>query len=121
MGNTLNLRSALQTKLATLVTDTTYQKAKQNATGIWCIYDFDQVTDNENLTQYRLVLDVMHKQASTTDIEDKADEIWTALDHWYYRDSNIAFTTYCDLRSPVREEDTLLNHRRLTFILKLYK
>jgi len=121
IGKTLLLRSAIQTKLSTHVTNTFYQKTKDTFNSVWCIYNFDQVTDDENLTQYRLVVELLSIDGSTIDIENKADEIWGALDHWYYRDTNMAFTTYPDLRNNISEEDKLLNHRRLVFTLKLYK
>lgn len=118
---TVALRKALYTKLHSLCSDTSYRAARGTHAGNFVVFELSSVIDDETLWQTTLEVNVLGGGQNTTGIETLSDEIWEALDHWYYLVSDIGFTCYQQSRAPVTEDEDTLNHIRLTFSIRWYK
>lgn len=119
MASTLDLRSVLQAKLSTYCNDAFYRKAKGDHVSSWLVYDVEDFSYNELFNQVKLEVNLMKKGEDTSALETLADSVWEGLDHWDYIDTNMAFSTYQNVRNNIEEEG--LKHIRLVFSIKLFR
>lgn len=128
MASTVKLRAAIKAKLDTITVATNvaltsyYGMAKDNAPALYAVWSLSGVTADEILDQVELEIYVIGRGDDTTSVENIADAIWSALDHWYYYNStdNIGFTSYPSVRNVLSEDDKTIIKRRLTFTVRVY-
>lgn len=118
---TNKLRKVLQAKLKTLCQDVSYRVARGAHAGEFVVFALSNSLDDELLWQTTLEVNVLGRGQNTTPVETLADDIWMALDHFYYLADGLGFTIYQTSRGSVDEETDSLNHLRLIFQLRLYK
>ena len=118
---TVALRKALRTKLKTLCSDVSYRVARGGHSGPFIIFSLSQVLDDDAVWPSTVYVDVLDRGQDTTGVETLADNIWMALDHYFYLVDGLGFTVYQQSRAEIDEENESLNHLRLNFTLRLYK
>lgn len=112
---------AIQAKLKTLTTEVYFQRAKK-AGSRYVIYDIDTVTTEEIVEQIELTVNVFGSGDSSVELDDLADTIWAALNHWYFNNGTLIFTTYRTTRGTVVDDANNNNlHRRLVFDVRFYE
>ena len=114
------LKKALQTKLNAMI-PSNFHRVKGTKPPLYAIFDFDTVTAEETVEQIELVVNVFGSGDITEPLDEKADEIWAALNHWYFNDGTLVFTTYQETRGTVVDDSNNNNlHRRLVFDIRFY-
>lgn len=128
MASTVKVRKAIQAKLGTISVGANafltsyYGMAKDNAPALYAVWSLSSVTADEILDQAELEIYIIGRGDDTTSVENIADAIWSALDHWYYYNStdNIGFTSYPSVRNVLPDDDKTIIKRRLTFTVRVY-
>ena len=127
MASTVKVRAAIKTQLETVLVGQTplvtyYQTAKQNTPATYAVWMLTGVTADEILDQAELEVYIIGRGDDTTNVENVADSVWSAFDHWTYYSStdNVGFTTYPSERNVLSEEDKTIIKRRLTFTVRVY-
>lgn len=123
-GLTVKFRKAILTKLKSYISATYYRRAV-NAPALYCIFDIDSVTrDEEAVGQWQLAVSIFASGDNTEALDNAADAVWQGLDHWFYSNnsSGLYFNTYQSVRSASTDEDNG-NHtrRRLVFTIHLFQ
>jgi len=117
MGETIALRTSVQSRLKTVCEQVYYQRAKDNAQGPYIVFSLTPVTYNELYNQHELEIHIVGFGTDTTAIENLADEVWHLFNH-YSVCGDIAYTTYPSTRNIIPEDNKSIIHRRITFTLK---
>lgn len=120
MAETLDVRKAIQTILATKCTDTFFKRAKGTPSGNYLVWSYDSVLYDENRRQGTLEIYVNGYGEDTSSVETLADELWEMLDHYYYKDDNTVFVIYPNTRNVLDNDDTKMITRRLLFSINVY-
>lgn len=120
-GLTNQLKKALQAKLKTQANEVFFHRAKKAGSN-YVIYDLDTVTAEETVQQIELTVNVFGSGDSSVALDDMADNIWAALNHWYYNSGGLIFTVYPTTRGTVVDDANNNNlHRRLVFEIRFYE
>lgn len=117
---TWTLRTELQRLFKTLTTNVYYEGNQDPAVYPRLIYDLSEVSYISGKTLYQLEINIIDHGTSTRVAEDLADTVQSALNKYYFINSEIQFSVYRGLRQKVEEEDKLIIRRRLLFEIQLH-
>lgn len=118
---TWTLRVELQRLFKTLTTNVYYEGNQDSAVYPRLVFELSEASYNSGKTLYQLEVNVIDYGTSTKVTEDLADTVQTALNKYYFINSEIQFSVYRGLRQKVEEEDKLIIRRRLLFEIHLHE
>ena len=121
MSKTTALRAVLTAKLQTICPRVYYGQADKETARPYLVYTLEQLSQEDDLHQMELEINVTDYGIDTTPAETIADGIMAAFDKWYYIDDEIQFAAYPDRCQPVTEDDRLVIRRRLLIEIHFYE
>jgi hypothetical protein len=118
---TWTLRVELQRLFKTLTTNVYYEGNQDPGAYPRIVFELSEVSYNSGKTLYQLEVNIIDYGTSTRVVEDLADTVQSALNKYYFINSEIQFSVYRGLRQKVEEEDKLIVRRRLLFEIHLHE
>lgn len=119
-SKTLKLRKALKDQMLTCIDDVYYGRAPSSATKPYAVFVVEENFTRDGCAVCTIIIDIADYGTDDTVIEQLADDIQEAFDHFHYLDISMSFTTYLDSRKPIPEDDKLILRRRIEFELRVY-
>ena len=120
-SKTVALRTAVQAKLKTLCDRVYYEHAEQNADFPYLVFSAEEVQRDYGTISCDLEINAVDYGRDTATCETLADNVQASLDKWRYLDDDVQFSTYCDRRNNVQEEDKKIIRRRIIFEVRMHE
>lgn len=121
---TAKFRSLTKTALLTAAPEATgahYGDAPSSATFPYLVFNLEEVSHEYDSSLQELEVDVVDYGEDTERAENMADQILTALDHYYVLTDDLQASVYRERRQPLYETDKNVIKRRLTFQVRLHE
>jgi len=118
---TWSLRTELQRLFKTLTTNVYYEGNQDPAIYPRLVFELSEVSYDSGKTLYQLEVNVIEHGTGTKNAEDLADKVQSALNKYYFINSEIQFTCYKGARQTIQEDDKQIIRRRLTFEIQLHE
>lgn len=120
-SKTIAMRSAIHAKLKTICNNVYYDVAEQGAPFPYLVFGIEEVLSDYGTISCDLEVNAVDYGRDTATCETLADNVQASLNKWRYLDDDIQFSTYCDRRNNVQEEDKKIIRRRMIFEVRMHE
>jgi len=117
--STIALRTALRTRLLTKCSKVYYERAKEDGTNNYIVFNLNAATYEETCVQYDFEVHVVGFGTDTSAVENLTDEIWDLFNHYSACENGLSYTVYPVVKNNLTDEENTI-HRRILFTVKSF-
>lgn len=120
MSKTIELREIVTKELKQACDNVYYEKANEDNIYPHIVYNFSVVVKLEARDDIQLVVDIWDKNTNSVQIEILTDLVEELLNNANLPQFNSLPTFYLELKNSIDDEDPLIKHRQLRFLIQNY-